>query len=274
MSSIHEVAKLLGVSTTAIRKYEEKGLLTFARNAENDYREFDAMTVGMLVRIRQLRQEGFSLDEINEMIKRMGVAEIREKYEQRQAELEKEIREREQLKAALDIWKEDIDCIGKGYVWKEVPTYYCVKYMDYRREGVSWGPVSALAQRYLNQMPTCFTGLYISGDEVRHADREGYNSEVGIFLPESELQEEVPGEAYCIPGGRCISFCHKQADELGPAIFAGAVKEIQKGGYRLRGEMFGRIFVTTPADEEGRYITWVRYFIPVEKIDEKFTKGS
>ena len=38
---INEVAKMLGVSTSAIRFYEKKGLFSALKNEENGYRTFD-----------------------------------------------------------------------------------------------------------------------------------------------------------------------------------------------------------------------------------------
>ena len=60
---ISDVEKRTGLSTKAIRMYEERGLIAVARE-ENSYRNYDDDTVARLERIKQFRDAGVSLSSI------------------------------------------------------------------------------------------------------------------------------------------------------------------------------------------------------------------
>lgn len=59
---IGELARRSGVSTRALRHYEEKGLLA-ARRSANGYREYDEADVRLVQEIRALMAVGFTLED-------------------------------------------------------------------------------------------------------------------------------------------------------------------------------------------------------------------
>src|SRR6478736_7857749 len=66
---INEVAAETGLTTRAIRYYEEVGLLEPAARAEGDYRLYDASDLDRLRFIRSLRDDaGFSLAQIGQLL--------------------------------------------------------------------------------------------------------------------------------------------------------------------------------------------------------------
>ena len=62
--NIKEAEKLTGVSSRNIRFYEQKGLVTPARNEENDYREYSDEDIHRLKLIRALRMVEMPLEQI------------------------------------------------------------------------------------------------------------------------------------------------------------------------------------------------------------------
>lgn len=66
--NISDVAKKTGLTSKAIRFYEEKGLVTPPLRAENGYRSYSAKHLEELTLLRQARQVGFNLDECREMV--------------------------------------------------------------------------------------------------------------------------------------------------------------------------------------------------------------
>ncbi len=60
---IKDVAKITGLSSKAIRFYEEKGLITVSRN-QSDYREYTKENIETLLQIKLLRKCGLSIQEI------------------------------------------------------------------------------------------------------------------------------------------------------------------------------------------------------------------
>lgn len=66
---IQEVAAETGLTTRAIRYYEEVGLLEPAARSDGDYRLFDASDLDRLRTIKELRDEaGFSLAQIGQLL--------------------------------------------------------------------------------------------------------------------------------------------------------------------------------------------------------------
>lgn len=66
--NISDVAKKTGLTSKAIRFYEEKGLVTPPLRMDNGYRSYSAKHVEELTLLRQARQVGFNLDECREMV--------------------------------------------------------------------------------------------------------------------------------------------------------------------------------------------------------------
>lgn len=66
---INKVEELVGITKKNIRFYEEKGLLSPERNAENGYREYSDEDVKMLHKIKLLRQLSIPIEEIQKLQK-------------------------------------------------------------------------------------------------------------------------------------------------------------------------------------------------------------
>lgn len=66
---IGEVASLLGITPQAVRYYEEEGIINPERNPLSGYRYYSAWDINMLMRIRTYRQQGFSMEEIRDVMR-------------------------------------------------------------------------------------------------------------------------------------------------------------------------------------------------------------
>jgi len=66
--NISDVAKKTGLTSKAIRFYEEKGVVTPPLRSENGYRHYDGHHLDELNLLRQARQVGFTLDECRELV--------------------------------------------------------------------------------------------------------------------------------------------------------------------------------------------------------------
>jgi DNA-binding transcriptional MerR regulator len=68
--SIHEVARLAGITSRALRHYDDIGLLTPTRTAANGYRHYDQAALVRLQRILLLRDLGLRLDDVGGVLDR------------------------------------------------------------------------------------------------------------------------------------------------------------------------------------------------------------
>jgi len=66
--NISDVAKKTGLTSKAIRFYEEKGLVTAPMRSENGYRSYAPKQIEELTLLRQARQVGFNLEECQELV--------------------------------------------------------------------------------------------------------------------------------------------------------------------------------------------------------------
>ena len=66
--NISDVAKKTGLTSKAIRFYEEKGVVTPPLRSENGYRRYGTRHLDELNLLRQARQVGFTLDECRELV--------------------------------------------------------------------------------------------------------------------------------------------------------------------------------------------------------------
>ena len=91
--TIKEVEVRTGLARANIRYYEEQGFFSAVRG-ENGYRNYSEEDVDTLLKVKLLRQLGFSLEEIHEL--QNGERSLEPALERREADLEREQRELDQ----------------------------------------------------------------------------------------------------------------------------------------------------------------------------------
>ncbi len=107
-----------------MRFYTREGLLKPSRNPDNNYQQFDAEDLRRLRFARKARQLGFSLIEVRQILDQADEHHspcpmVRDVFEQRLAEVEREIEELQQLrkrmKTALAAWQDMPDGTPDGH---------------------------------------------------------------------------------------------------------------------------------------------------------------
>ncbi len=104
--NISEVAKRTGLTSKAIRFYEEKGLVTPPLRAENGYRSYGQKHLEELTLLRQARQVGFNLEECGELVALFNnparhSADVKARTLQKVAEIERHIAELSSMRQQL-----------------------------------------------------------------------------------------------------------------------------------------------------------------------------
>ena len=126
---INELAKVLGITTMTLRRYEKKGYLTPERDGA-DYRWFDDIDIVRMVQIRLLRKCGFSHSDISGFMENT-TEHIREISARRLEELDEEMRRlkflRHWLKDNIQLL-DRINELGDGFSQRECPP---VRYVIY-----------------------------------------------------------------------------------------------------------------------------------------------
>ncbi|HEV2538104.1 MAG TPA: heavy metal-responsive transcriptional regulator [Frateuria sp.] len=104
--TIGAVAKRAGVAIDTIRYYEREGLLPEPARRPSGYRSYGEDTVAQLRFIRRAKNLGFTLEEIRELLalsadRQRGVRAVKQRAQQRLAEIEARIEELQRVRAGL-----------------------------------------------------------------------------------------------------------------------------------------------------------------------------
>jgi len=105
--NIGGAAKASGVSAKMIRHYEEIGLVPKARRSYSGYRTYSEKELHMLRFIRQARQLGFSIKQIETLLglwqnRRRASATVKRMAMEHVAELDRKIQDMQAMKATLE----------------------------------------------------------------------------------------------------------------------------------------------------------------------------
>ncbi|WP_417568234.1 MerR family transcriptional regulator [Marinobacter sp.] len=121
---VKDIAEAAGVNPDTVRFYTRENLLKPTRNPDNNYQQFDAEDLRRLRFARKARQLGFSLPEIRQILDQADdhhspCPMVRDVFQQRLADVEREIRELQQLRkrmtTALAAWQEMPDGTPDGH---------------------------------------------------------------------------------------------------------------------------------------------------------------
>ena len=104
--NISDVAKKTGLTSKAIRFYEQKGLVTPPLRCENGYRSYSQRHLDELTLLRQARQVGFTLEECRELVALFNdpsrhSADVKRRTLEKVAEIERHISELQSMRSQL-----------------------------------------------------------------------------------------------------------------------------------------------------------------------------
>lgn len=112
---VKDVEKLTGLSTKAIRLYEEKGLIEVVRNPLNDYRDYSEENVRQLRLIKLLRYFECSLVEIKELLS-FSEEDLRSALREKKRGINQQA---EELADKVDLLDQVVMDLGKKEDWLE-----------------------------------------------------------------------------------------------------------------------------------------------------------
>jgi MerR family mercuric resistance operon transcriptional regulator len=112
---IGEVAAQAGVNVQTIRFYERRGLLKKPHRLSSGYRDYPAEVVKVVRFIKQTQMKGFTLLEIEFLLKRLAArsltaAEVRAGFEAKIQSLEKQIHDLQTMRDKLSVGLENCEC--------------------------------------------------------------------------------------------------------------------------------------------------------------------
>lgn len=88
---IGDVSKLLGITSEAIRYYEDQGIVNPTKSKSSGYRYYGVWDIHILIRARTYRQYGYSLSETADLINRYDLPDIVSNLHEKEMNIEKQI---------------------------------------------------------------------------------------------------------------------------------------------------------------------------------------
>jgi DNA-binding transcriptional MerR regulator len=275
MFQIGEFSRLVRVSPRMLRHYEKCGLIYPARvDAFTGYRQYAAEQIALLSRITELRDVGFSIDEIGDILGHFGDGEyLLARLEGRRLTAEASIEaEREKLgklsRLRDRLTKKENVTMAYEVILKELPAVPALTLRetisDYSKEGELWGRLSKFMAAHGVACPDGEIGGYSIywDDDYKETDED-----VEIAVPVAALGKSEGGFTYrtleAIPLAATLRW-QGPYDGGYQATTEKLAAWMEANGYAFAGPVRG-CSIHTPADQSdpNNYLTELQ--IPVRK---------
>ncbi|ASA20851.1 MerR family transcriptional regulator [Paenibacillus donghaensis] len=256
MFRIGDFSKLSNISIRMLRHYDKLGVLIPEKtDQDTGFRYYSAAQLRTVNKIQMLKEMGFSLAIIKEMLSSDGdLAKIRAYFAVREAELQEELwllnTQNQLLASSLELLRRDVLPMEYHVLVKSIPERAVISARriipTYADEHLLWGQLySELAGQNLPIAAPPY-GLAIFHDQ-EHKDSD-VDVEVQLAVGGSGDQLS-PGVVYKMaPETRVASITmNGEYDQMG-SVFETAAQWMEDNGYRLAGSMFN-IYHVSPAQD-------------------------
>ncbi len=246
MLTIGDFSRLCMVTTKTLRHYDAIGLLKPAQlDAATGYRYYEVSQLTDMLLILKLKEYGFSLETIGEMIELEDKA-LMPFLEEKLAEQTENLRVQRRLVKQL---RKDIERIKKG--------------KDIMKNNIDVKIVERQPQQILSVRDIIaisdFDKMFAAvGEKLKQAGVQPVGAPMAIYYSEDfnpassdiELAWPVaPGtkDSRMMAGGRCATTMHKGTYSKLNASYAGIVEWIEANGYNIAGAPF-EVYLNDPKD--------------------------
>ena len=263
---IGAIARLLGLSTEAIRYYESRGIIQPVRDPETGYRYFNAWDLHMLLRARHYQSYGFSLEEIADLLRRDELADIESalaaKEEDIQLGIVRQINMLKRVRQSEAMVRDAKQSVGRYRIEARPGIYRINTQVEYAlsHEKEDLERIGAWA----GMTPFVYSCAVFRNELLREGDPRfdfglGVNEEYAGILG---IREE-PGVEY-YPPRTCLHTCvpSRSSTYLTPKLLDGALAYMDEHGLELAGDVVTQVACMVKPNDE--YFNWHIVWIPIE----------
>lgn len=271
MLKIGEFSKLSRVSIRMLRHYDEMGLLKpFQIDSCTGYRYYSEEQLLLVGRIAELKNMGFSLAVIGEILLAYGNKEVLERYfSEKEAELRTLVQQAAErlrlLETARERMRKDENAMKYNVVLKTLPERYAATVRMtipcYEQEGMLWGVlVSETEKLHLIPDDPCYCSVVFHDGEYKEkdVDVEAQKTVKGTYSDTEHVKFKT------LPAVTFASATYKGPYSLINEVNAAVAQWIRDNGYEYDGLTFN-IYHVSPheTDNPEEFVTEVCY--PVRK---------
>ena len=267
---IGEIASMLGISISALRFFEERGMVFPKRDSENSYRMYKPVDLNRLLRIKTYTQCAFSIEETAEIMCDSDLGVLADRYRDKLDALEDQIiweqRRLSFMRHSVDELDYARSMLGK-WTFRTRPAMYCLPFRTTHHIKTD-AQCRKLIKQWTQLKPFSESLDLISEEELMSG---GCASEYGLLIEERNLGNFQISENEHIlyyPKREHCAFTVYTGDtsrsENTVAEFLGCVMaELREQGYGVGGETIGRVLHTSAASGESLQFT-TEFWIPLK----------
>lgn len=265
--SIGTMAKLMGISSEAIRYYESRNIISPVRDPETGYRYYNTWDFHMLLRARHYQNYGFSLEEIAELFRSHELAEIRGKMVDQEEMIQQEIIRQmnllKRIRQSQQVLHDAKENVGKFRI-EERPGIYCMNtqknYTLFKKK-----EQLDLISEWTEKEPFVFSCAVFYQKNIEKGEIEfdfgmGLREEYAQFLnvKESELVQYYPP---CLCVHTCIP--SRSGKYLSLESLKEGFRYLEQNGLSLAGDIVTQVACMTKPEEE--YFNWHIVWFPIKE---------
>lgn len=246
LMKIGEFSKLSRVSVRMLRHYDEIGLLKPAETDPwTDYRYYRADQLPTMCRIAALKDIGFSLAEIAQMLTE-DEDRMEERFDRRQRQLEAEARDVAQKRMLLDAARNRLrkdETMSYHITLKTIPARYAATIQmtvpRYQDEGLLWAAMcEETAGLKMTETDPCLLGVtYLDGEyKENNVELLGWETVKGQYPDTEHVKFRT------LPEVRVASCTFRGDYQQINRVYAAMGTWIQENGFETTGETFFNIY--------------------------------
>ena len=261
---IGEVAELLGITPSAIRKYEEKGILKSKRQTGNDYRQYDAHDIAKFIRARMYKNMGFSLSDAVDILNNTRIEDYPQIIEKQKEKLAQEILYRQKILEIMNEWQREIAEVDAPIRIEYSPAVYFFKYFSDLKLISDREQIKA-ASAVLSSVPISYPGFCLEREQFLREDV--YAKTIGAYVKEEDIRftgvKDVSEGRY-FPSRMCVTGCIKTSryEPLLLEHIRMMLAYMKKRGLQVSGPAITKFILSDYEKED--YVIYTKIWIPFD----------
>ena len=258
-----DIARLLGISSQAVRYYEQKGLVQPRRDKDTDYRSYTLQDIERLFACRFWMNYGFSISEVADLFGAAPMSEIPRLLESKKQKFQRQIEDIELTIQKMDMIGRDHqtlpDVLGKYFIKTSPFLLFCC----FAEGGlVKMELADSPFYQKLNLHPHLCDTAVIIPSETAHAEQFFEKRQLGFVLEKRyaeflQIDYNQPGDqVQLFSPTTCVNVTLK-VKALVPEELEPVFSWIRKHGFTVSGPIICRIIGTLWSGGVFYYEIWV-----------------
>lgn len=242
---IGDLEKIFGIPVQTLRFYESRGLIKPIKDPVNGYRYYDNWTINFILDVIQLRQYGFSLNEINQIFCSNNLNTVVEEFNIKKSSLIKEI---DRLQTIVELLDKQNDKIQKlnSQIFNLVDSPQLL-FHTYRSKEVlkEYKNIGVETIKWINLIPKAEPSFLIDSNNI-DADTD-YRWGYSINIREAIKEKLDFSNNIIIFSKKAIHTTFEARNEKTfiSSLIEQVVQPIKNEGYQIVGKPYGKLIIRT-----------------------------